>query len=467
MAKRKSKHDDFITMCEKNQKLYTLATTSTPSCSLYDVIGRNFVISEKSTLHKKSSSRRIAKPDTVFIAYRFRGYPTEEQESLLKQNIGAARFMWNRMLSDYNLMWKELGFTIPMTPADYKNVSGMEWLRDMDSSNLANVQLHLEKARNDYFSGDKGKPQFKKKNICTDSYTTNCTNNNIRMEDNGIRLPKIARPIHLSMHRPVTPGGTLKNVTITHEPDGKWYFSIAFEYPAEEIEPSTGLQNFFETGNRESVTGIGLDMSVPFLYIDSTGKRPSYELNGREVRFLKQYRKLEKRIAREQRKRSKMDNYNKQCQKIARLHAKAKHRRDDFLHQIAVRLVRRYDLIAIEDLDMAAMKKGLNLGKSVSDIGWGKFTQILEELCNKLGKLLIRVDRWYPSSKTCGHCGYINKDLKLEDRVYVCPECGHVMSRDKNAATNILKEGFRILEENMLRPAVEGYEKPSLLTTIV
>ena len=113
------------------------------------------------------------------------------------------------------------------------------------------------------------------------------------------------------------------------------------------------------------------------------------------------------------------------------------------------------------------MKKGLNLGKSVSDIGWGKFTQILEELCNKLGKLLIRVDRWYPSSKTCSHCGYINKDLKLEDRVYVCHECGHVISRDKNAAANILEEGFRILEENMSRPAVEGYKKPSLLTMIV
>ena len=470
MAKRKSKYDDFITMCEKNRKLYALATTSTPSCNRYDVIDGNFVIPEKSASHKKSSSRRIAKSDTVFIAYRFRGYPTKEQEAELKQNIGAARFMWNRMLSDYNLMWKELGFTIPMTPADYKDVSGMEWLRDMDSSNLANVQLHLEKARNDYFSGDKGKPRFKKKNVCTDSYTTNRTNNNIRMENDRIRLPKIGGLIKLSMHRPVTPGGTLKNVTVTHEPDGKWYFSIAFEYPAEEVEPSSGLQMFFETEDIDSISGIGLDMSVPFLYIDSTGKKPSYELNGREVRFLKQYRKLEKRIAGEQRKRSHMvkdsNNYNKQCQKIARLHAKAKHRRDDFLHQIAIRLVRKYDLIVIEDLDMKALKKGLSLGKSVSDIGWGKFTQILEGLCNKFGKLLVRVDRWYPSSKTCSYCGYINKDLKLKDRTYIYPECGHVTDRDKNAAANILEEGLRILEENMLRPAVEGYKKPSLLTTI-
>ena len=167
------------------------------------------------------------------------------------------------------------------------------------------------------------------------------------------------------MHRPIVDGGKLKNVTVTHEPDGKWYFSIAFEYPAEEAEPSSGLQKFFATGDISAICGIGLDMSVPFLYVDSSGRKPSYTLNGREVRFIKQYRKLEKRIAREQRRRSRMvkdsSNYTKQCKKIARLHAKAKHRRDDFLHQIAVRLVRTYDMIAIEDLDVAAMKKGLKL----------------------------------------------------------------------------------------------------------
>ena len=392
MANRKSKHANFITICETDRRLHVIADTSMPVCNLYDVINGAFAIPEKSASHKKSSSRRIVKSDTVFIAYRFRGYPTEEQESLLKQNIGAARFIWNRMLSDYNLMWKELGLTIPMTPADYKDVSGMEWLRDMDSSNLANVQLHLEKARSDYFSGDKGKPHYKKKNICPDSYTTNCTNNNIRMEGDGIRLPKIAKPVRISMHRPITSGGILKNVTVTHEPDGKWYFSIVYEYPAEEAEPSSGLQRFIETGSRNFISGIGLDMSVPFLYIDSAGKKPSYELNGREVRFVKQYRKLEKRIAREQRKRSHMvkdsNNYNKQCQKIARLHAKAKHRRDDFLHQVAVRLVRKYDLIAIEDLDIAAMRKSLNLGKSVSDIGWGKLRRFWKSCAISLANSL-------------------------------------------------------------------------------
>ena len=195
-----------------------------------------------------------------------------------------------------------------------------------------------------------------------------------------------------------------------------------------------------------------------------------HELNGREMKFIKQYRKLEKRIAKEQRRRSHMvkdsNNYNKQSEKIARLHAKAKHRREDFLHQIAVRLVRTYDVIAIEDLDIAAMKKALSLGKSVSDVGWGRFTAILEELCLKHGKILVRASRWYPSSKTCHHCGYKNDDLQLSDRIYVCPTCGNVMPRDKNAAINILEEGLRILKENIFRPSVEGYSKPALITTI-
>lgn len=184
--------------------------------------------------------------------------------------------------------------TIPMTPADYKGTSGLEWLSDVDSYALLNVQLNLEKARSDYFSGDKGKPRYKKKHCCRDTYTTNFCKNNIRFEGAGIRLPKIADPIRLSMHIPVRPGGQLKNVTVTHEPDEKWYFSITFEYPAEEAEPSFGLRQFFKTGGRDDVSAIGLDMSVPFLYVDNTGKKPSYEINRDEIRFIKQYRKLEK-----------------------------------------------------------------------------------------------------------------------------------------------------------------------------
>ena len=274
MANKKSIRVDFVKSCIAYNKLNKIVISGIENIckrlnldSIYDVINGRFAIPSKRPSGKKSSSKRVVKCDTVFVAYRFCGHPTEEQASDLNQNIGASRFIWNRMLSDYKLMWKMYGISIPMTPADYKDVSGLEWLNDRDSLALANVQLNLEKARSDYFAGERGAPKRKKKHQCKDSYTTNRVGKNIRIEDGGLRLPKINGLIELSMHRPIQPDGTLKSVTVTHEPDGKWYFSILIEYPAEEVELSNGLQKFFASGDINAISGVGLDMSVPFLYI--------------------------------------------------------------------------------------------------------------------------------------------------------------------------------------------------------
>ena len=190
-------------------------------------------------------------------------------------------------------------------------------------------------------------------------------------------------------------------------------------------------------------------MNITNLFVDSDGCLPAYIVNDVVVSFRKCYRALEKRIAREQRKLSRMvkdsNNYKKQCKRIAKLHAKAKHQRNDFLHQIAVRLALAYDVISIEDLDMSAMKQALKFGKSVSDNGWGTFVTILEQKCLEYGCLLVKVSKWFPSSKTCCHCGHVHEDLKLNDRTYICPKCGHVMDRDYQAAVNIDREGLRIL----------------------
>ena len=155
MAKKKSIRVDFVKSCITYNKLNKIAISGIENIckrlnldSIYDVINGRFAIPSKRPSGKKSSSKRVVKCDTVFVAYRFCGHPTEEQASDLNQNIGASRFMWNRMLSDYKLMWKMYGISIPMTPADYKDVSGLEWLNDRDSLALANVQLNLEKARN-------------------------------------------------------------------------------------------------------------------------------------------------------------------------------------------------------------------------------------------------------------------------------------------------------------------------------
>ena len=242
-------------------------------------------------------------------------------------------------------------------------------------------------------------------------------------------MPKHKDPVQLRMHRSIRPDGKLKSVTVTMESDGKRYYSILMEYPKQEL-----------TRDLDTDNAIGLDMSLPKLYVDSNGNTPD---------FPKPYRTMESKIKREQRKLSRKEkgskNYEKQRIKLAKQHAKAKHLRNDVLHKLSCALTDRYDLIAIEDLDMSAIKRSLRFGKSASDNGWGMFTDMLSYKAKRKGKQLVKVDRWFPSSKTCSHCGHIHKELRLSDRIYLCPKCGHTMDRDQQAAQNIVKEAKRML----------------------
>lgn len=383
---------------------------------------------------KRNASRRSADAaeECMNLAFQFRGKPTREQEQYFRQNIGNCRFLWNTMLGDY---LKKGKFE---TPATYKKRPGMEWLKLGDSLALANVQLNLQAAIHDYQAGEKGKPHFKKKKVCKDSFKTNLSNKenpNLYLDGNLLHLPKLKAPVRLVLHREIPAGGVLKNCTVTHEKNGEWMFSLVFEYEKVEV-PFSGMKKPLS-----QVMHIGLDMSLPKLYIDS---------NGNEADFYKPYRKLEQKIAREQRRLSRMkygsNNYIKQKQYIAKLHAKVKHQREDMLHKLSCMLTDQYDLISIEDLDLAAMKKSLHFGKSVSDNGWGKFVEMLEYKAERKGKLVLRVDKWFPSSKTCSCCGHVHKELKMKDRMYECPVCGNLMDRDHQAAVNIDREGFRIFQ---------------------
>ena len=388
-----------------------------------------------------SGQRNKEKASTVEqLAYRFQGFPTRTQEHILNQFIGSVRFLWNRMLGDWIGSYKEKGKSDPIrTPASYKQEPGLEWLKDMDSLALCNVQQNFERAVSEFFSGEKGFLRFKKKHACKDSYTTNLSNKenpNLFLEGCMLKLPKVKEPVVLRLHREVAPGGILKNCTVTREPDGRWYFSLVYEYPRKDVPKKA------EGKTPDKIRSIGLDMSLPELFVDSNGNVPNYP---------KPYRRLQKKIAREQRRLSRMEkdssNYNKQLRKIARLHAKAKHQREDFLHKLSYNLVHDYDIICIEDLDMAAMKKALSFGKSVSDNGWGGFVRMLQYKAERYGCIIIKVDKWFASSKTCSSCGYKHSELKLSDRTYICPKCGHVMGRDHQAAINIRNEGMRIYTE--------------------
>ena len=359
-------------------------------------------------------------------AYKFRIYPNTEQRVLFAKTFGCVRFVYNRMLADKIKYYEKTRKKLNNTPAQYKKE--FEWLKEVDSLSLANAQMNLQTAYNNFFRSPKiGFPKFKSKKSNRKSYTTNCINGNILMKNGYLKLPKIGF-VKLKQHRKIPVDYKLKSVTISQTPSRKYYVSILFEYEK-------------QVQNKELLSFLGLDYSMHELYKDSNGNEPAYP---------RYYRNAEKQLQREQRKLSHMQkgssNRNKQRIKVAKLHEKVANQRKDFLHKLSRQITNAYDCICIEDLNMKAMSRSLRLGKSVSDNGWGMFTAFLKYKLEEQGKILIRVDKFFASSQTCSVCGYQNNATKdLSIREWGCPQCGTHHDRDVNAAINIKNEGMRML----------------------
>lgn len=359
-------------------------------------------------------------------AYKFRIYPNVEQRTMIAKTFGCVRFIYNRMLCDKIKHYEESRQKLNNTPAEYKKE--FDWLREVDSLALANAQMNLQTAYNNFFKSPKvGFPKFKSKKSNRKSYTTNCINGNISIDDGHIKLPKVGF-VKLKQHRNIPSDYKLKSVTVSQTPSEKYYVSILFEYENQ-------VQQQMPT------TFLGLDFSMHELYKDSNGYEPFYP---------RYYRQSEKKLAREQRHLSKMqkgsNNRNKQRIKVAKLHEKVANQRKDFLHKQSKQIANAYDCVCIENLDMKAMAQVLNFGKSVTDNGWGMFTMFLQYKLADLGKKLVRIDKFFASSQTCNVCGYKNPDTKnLSIRAWVCPQCSTHHDRDINAAINIRNEGMRLV----------------------
>ena len=359
-------------------------------------------------------------------AYKFRIYPNPEQCTMLAKTFGCVRFIYNRMLSDKIKFYEERKEKLNNTPAQYKKE--FEWLKEVDSLALANAQMNLQTAYNNFFRSPKVEfPKFKSKKSNHRSYTTNCVNGNIAIENNKIKLPKIGW-IKLKQHRIIPSNYKLKSVTISQTASGKYYASVLFEYEnqVQRIEPHSFL---------------GLDFSMHELFVTSDGTLAQYP------RF---YRRALKKLEKEQCKLSKMEkgsnNRQKQRIKVAKLHEKVANQRKDFLHKESRRIVGAYDCVCIENLDMKAMSQSLNFGKSVSDNGWGMFTSFLQYKLEEIGKQLVKIDKFFASSQTCSVCSYKNAETKdLSVREWTCPQCGTHHNSDINAAINIKNEGMRLV----------------------
>ena len=366
-----------------------------------------------------------------YKAFKFRLYPTNDQLVLLKKTFGCVRFTYNQMLNDrietYEKFKEDKGELLKQkhpTPAKYKK--DYPFLKEVDSLSLANAQMNLDKAYKAFFKKKTKFPKFKTKKH-KQSYTTNVVNGNIEILDGHIKLPKLKR-VKLKQHREIPETFQLKSVTISMTGSGKVYASILTEF--EEIVKQIKPKNV-----------VGLDFSMSDLFVTSDGERANYP------RF---YRQSLEKLAKEQRilsRRKKGSNrwYN-QKRKVARLQEKTANQRRDFLHKKSYALANKYDAVAIEDLDIKGMSKALKFGKSVSDNGWGIFTTFLQYKFEDRGKCLVKVDKWFPSSKMCSKCENVKDKLPLFERRYTC-SCGHEDDRDENAAKNIKKEGIRLLSK--------------------
>lgn len=364
-------------------------------------------------------------------AYRYRLYPTIEQESLFAKTFGCVRFIYNKMLGDRLDYYQKTGKKLNNTPAQYK--AEYPWLKEVDSLALANAQMNLNRAYNNFWKNPKhfGKPHFKSRKSGCFAYSTNNQKGSVRIEDGKIKLPKVGW-VKLRQHRPLMLNSTIKTVTIRKTPSGKYYISILVEY---ENQVLPIIPKHF----------LGLDFAMKGLYVASDEPDAAYP------DFL---RKAEKKLAKAQRilsRRAKdSKNREKQIKRVAVLHEKVANQRRDFLHKKSRFLVSRYDAIGIEDIsikEMAKHKKGrkFSFGKSVADNGWSLFVQMLSYKLAWQGKHLVKIDKWYPSSQICHSCGNQNAKTKnLSIREWTCPKCGTHHHRDKNAAINIREETKRI-----------------------
>ena len=358
-------------------------------------------------------------------AYKFRLQPNKNQRILINKTIGCCRLIYNCMLYEkQNAYENEIENFIPKTEKDYKQEK--DFLKEVDSIALQQSRIDLTTSYKNHFRKLKKKEKtslrYKSKKNVKNSYRTININNSIRTESNRIRIPKLGF-VRFKKSREIN--GNIKSITVSKNILNQYHISILVD---EEINKLP-----------ESKNNIGIDLGLKDFAICS---------NGNIVDNPRYYREYENKLAKEQRKLSHRDKasnrYEKQRKKVFRIHQKIRNIREDFLQKLSSKIINENQVICLEDLNVKGMVKNPKLSKSISDVSWSSFVRMLEYKSDWYGRTIIKIDRFFPSSKLCNNCNYKNNDLELKDRYWDCPSCGKHLDRDMNASFNILDEGLRL-----------------------
>lgn len=365
-------------------------------------------------------------PKTYFKAFKFRINPEKDQIELLLKHFGCTRFLYNRFLEEKIEHYKNNGTTLNYNACSevltsLKKEDEYVWLSEVNSQSLQFSLKNLETAFGNFFKKRAKFPRFKSKKVNSDSF--HCPQN-VFVEGNRIFVPKFKKGIPFIKHREIK--GEIRSATFSKVPSGKMYVSILCELPKEEPLKKTGKQ-------------IGIDLGLKDFLITSEGQKfdnPKFLKS-----LLKEIKKHQKHLSRKEKGSKRKE---RQRLKVARLHEKITNSRSNLQHQISSYLVKNYDVIALESLNVKGMMANHKLAQAISDVAWSSFVSKLEYKAEWYGKEVIRIETFFPSSKTCSCCNHVRTKLALSERKWTCPKCNTKHDRDINAAKNILQRGITI-----------------------
>ena len=379
----------------------------------------------------------------LHTAIKVRLYPTLEQQAILSQHFGCARWWWNYALNKSIETYKETGKSLGQSALNaflpkLKKAEETLWLSECYSQVLQSTTLNLTTAYKNFFAGRARFPRYKSKH---DKQSIQYPQN-IKVLDGFVQFPGKVGKVKAKLHRNIE--GTIKTVTVSLNPSGKYFASILMESEGDNPTVST-------VGKV-----IGIDLGLTHFAITSNGCKVSKYDNPKHLA------KHEKNVKRKQQKLAKKqkgsNSRNKAKKTVAKVYERVTKSRQDFLHKLSRKLVNENQVVVVENLNVKGMVRNHNLAKAISDVGWGIFVNFLAYKLERKGGKLVEIDRWFPSSKLCSNCYYQIDKLPLDIREWTCPNCGTRHDRDGNAATNIRAEGIRILQTDGTAVSANGGE---------